>query len=140
MKVLKLLTSVVLIVFVLNGCISPKWRAGHPSQHPGSTYVSEDGSMTIIIEEDTDTHKGYFEYNGECIDVVYTGIKITSNMITMKSIEQYESNSEEDIVRFRYVTVYKNRFIVEVVDDFEYFEEGERITFIRYEGDGGTVS
>lgn len=123
---MRLIRLCICVVFVLSlsGCMTSYWVENHPASHPGAVYTAEDFNITIHISPDSEVHKGTFVYNNETIDVVFSGIKLNSNVISMYS-------SEKELACWRYVDVYQDKFIVESAIKTEMFEEGDKVTFFK---------
>ena len=136
-KVFFHILCIAMIVFSLTACMTDHYIEHHPASNLGATYVSSEGDIILFIseKEGTEVHNGYFIYDGTQIDVVFTGVRLVSNCITMQTKEQYEEGSDERIVTFRYSRFDQNKIVVEVTKDTSYFKEGETRTLIL-SGDG----
>ena len=131
MKKLRVLCIGILLLGMLFGCTSFYLRNRHPSDQPGTTWRTEDGSVVFSVKENGPSGYGYIQTEEGKVDIVIS-MGMTTSMILISYAEDY-ANLEElqplpTFARWDTESVREDRFVVKVIETV-YFEPGQLLTF-----------
>ena len=141
MKKLCILCVLYLVLSILSGCTSFYLRNRHPSDQPGTTWRTEDGSVVFSVKEYDPSGYGYIQTEEGKVDIVIS-MGMTTSMILISYAEDH-ANLEElqplpTFARWDTESVRADTFVVKVIETV-YFEPGQILTFHKDPEQGATA-
>ena len=118
--------------FLVNYTKNPITIARHPNNQPGTTWVSQDGSVRFTIREDK-VGEGTLIHDGKTVCFVLVEDMAVTMMLCDPVIYSNDGIRGEDIYEKWICHFYsKDKFVATVIQT-TYFSEGQRIIFCKYQ-------
>ena len=131
MKKVRVLCVGLLLLGMLSGCTSFLLRNRHPSDQPGTTWRTEDGTVVFSVKEYDPSGYGYIQTEEGKVDIVIS-MGMTTSMILISYADEHANTGENQPIptfaRWTTESVRKNTFVVRV-NETVYFEPGQLLTF-----------
>ena len=124
--------TLVIIIVLLSGCKG--FRKNSPSGQPSTKWISEDGQMFFIVDENGDAF-GEMLIDNETIDI-YVGMGMDTTDIDITHLESKIGNSVTEISFEHWIGDFDfNDHFTATVKRTTYFHVGDKITFYRVDDD-----
>ena len=134
-KFFQILVVIMILLLVLNACMTPskyKWKV---NQQPNTKWVSEDGTISLYVKINDNSIQttGTICTNGELIDIYMIEGPARSTEMHIYPIDVLKDESISSKDKYEYWTCsYKSdeKFIA-TVKETTFFNVGDEITFLK---------